>query len=170
MKGSGRLINLCFWSCHDFFKMSSLCHFLLKHQLVMKHHQRKGISLCFSHTKNQKFSTFYTGIIAICKKVTCFFRHPVNLQKLHLRHLSRCLKINLLLIFISSTLSFILQICFSSKFCLLFTSSIYIQMHISLILIMEANALKVSKSAKIRNPYNQVPHLTQDTNGKVTNS
>ena len=30
--------------------------------------------------------------------------------------------------------------------------------------------IKVSKSAKIRNPYNQVPHLTQDTNGKVTNS
>ena len=30
--------------------------------------------------------------------------------------------------------------------------------------------LKVSKVAKIRNPYNQVPHLTQDTNGKVTNS
>ena len=29
---------------------------------------------------------------------------------------------------------------------------------------------KVSKGAKIRNPYNQVPHLTQDTNGKVTNS
>ena len=29
---------------------------------------------------------------------------------------------------------------------------------------------KVSKSAKIRNRYNQVPHLTQDTNGKVTNS
>ena len=28
----------------------------------------------------------------------------------------------------------------------------------------------VSKSAKIRNRYNQVPHLTQDTNGKVTNS
>ena len=24
--------------------------------------------------------------------------------------------------------------------------------------------------AKIRNQYNQVPHLTQDTNGKVTNS
>ena len=31
-------------------------------------------------------------------------------------------------------------------------------------------SLKVSKSAKIRNRYNQVPHLTQDTNGKVTNS
>ena len=30
--------------------------------------------------------------------------------------------------------------------------------------------LKVSKRAKIRNQYNQVPHLTQDTNGKVTNS
>ena len=29
---------------------------------------------------------------------------------------------------------------------------------------------KVNKSAKIRNRYNQVPHLTQDTNGKVTNS
>ena len=30
--------------------------------------------------------------------------------------------------------------------------------------------IKVSKRAKIRNPYNQVPHLIQDTNGKVTNS
>ena len=30
--------------------------------------------------------------------------------------------------------------------------------------------LKVSKGAKIRNRYNQVPHLTQDTNRKVTNS
>ena len=29
---------------------------------------------------------------------------------------------------------------------------------------------KVSKDAKIRNRYNEVPHLTQDTNGKVTNS
>ena len=28
--------------------------------------------------------------------------------------------------------------------------------------------IKVSKVAKIRNRYNQVPHLTQDTNGKVT--
>ena len=27
-----------------------------------------------------------------------------------------------------------------------------------------------SKGAKIRNRYNQVPHLIQDTNGKVTNS
>ena len=30
--------------------------------------------------------------------------------------------------------------------------------------------MKVSKGAKIRNRYNQVPHLTQDTNGKVTHS
>ena len=29
---------------------------------------------------------------------------------------------------------------------------------------------KVSKGAKTRNRYNLVPHLTQDTNGKVTNS
>ena len=27
-----------------------------------------------------------------------------------------------------------------------------------------------SNGTKIRNRYNQVPHLTQDTNGKVTNS
>ena len=30
--------------------------------------------------------------------------------------------------------------------------------------------MKVSKGAKIRNRHNPVPHLTQDTNGKVTNS
>ena len=30
--------------------------------------------------------------------------------------------------------------------------------------------VNVSKGAKIRNRYNQVPHLTQDTNGKVTSS
>ena len=30
--------------------------------------------------------------------------------------------------------------------------------------------IKVSKGAKIRNRYNQVPQLTQDTNWKVTNS
>ena len=39
--------------------------------------------------------------------------------------------------------------------------------------IMQQSAclvVKVSKGAKIRNRYNQVPNLTQDTNGKVTNS
>ena len=30
--------------------------------------------------------------------------------------------------------------------------------------------IKVSKGAKIRHRYNQAPYLTQDTNGKVTNS
>ena len=30
--------------------------------------------------------------------------------------------------------------------------------------------MEVSKGAKIRNRYNQVPHLIQDTNWKVTNS
>ena len=34
----------------------------------------------------------------------------------------------------------------------------------------EYDLIEVSKGAKIRNRYNQVPHLTQDTNGKVTNS
>ena len=32
------------------------------------------------------------------------------------------------------------------------------------------DAIKVSKVAKIRNRYILVPHLTQDTNRKVTNS
>ena len=38
------------------------------------------------------------------------------------------------------------------------------------ILTMSFQVIKVSNGAKIRNRYNQVPHLTQDTNGKVTNS
>ena len=32
------------------------------------------------------------------------------------------------------------------------------------------NIIEVSKGAKIRNGTDQVPHLAQDTNGKVTNS
>ena len=35
---------------------------------------------------------------------------------------------------------------------------------------MKSFITKVSNGAKIMNRYNQVPHLTQDTNGKVTNS
>ena len=35
---------------------------------------------------------------------------------------------------------------------------------------MRTLVIKVSKDAKIRNRYNQVQHLTQDTNGIVTNS
>ena len=38
------------------------------------------------------------------------------------------------------------------------------------IIFQKYKSYKVSKVAKIRNRYNQVPHLTQDTNGKVTNS
>ena len=34
------------------------------------------------------------------------------------------------------------------------------------IYILDGKVLKVSKGAKIRNRYNQVPYLTQDTNGK----
>ena len=44
-------------------------------------------------------------------------------------------------------------------------------MYFKVFIIVYVNiCLKVSKGAKIRNRYNQVPHLTQDTNGKVTNS
>ena len=36
--------------------------------------------------------------------------------------------------------------------------------------IIKKKKSKVRKRAKIRNRYNQAPHLTQDTNGKVTTS
>ena len=39
-------------------------------------------------------------------------------------------------------------------------------LHPGSVIILE----EVIKGAKIRNRYNQVPHSTQDTNGKVTNS
>ena len=39
-----------------------------------------------------------------------------------------------------------------------------------LLFLCYINAMEVSKGAKITNRYNQVPHLTQDTNVKVTNS
>ena len=38
------------------------------------------------------------------------------------------------------------------------------------ILSLFTSLFNKSKGAKIRNRYNQVPHLTQDTNGKVINS
>ena len=40
-------------------------------------------------------------------------------------------------------------------------------LHMFLIRLLLAVFLKVSKGAKIRNLYNQVPHLTQDTNFKL---
>ena len=36
--------------------------------------------------------------------------------------------------------------------------------------VNEMVKVQVNKGAKIRKRYNQVPHLTQDTHGKVTNS
>ena len=42
--------------------------------------------------------------------------------------------------------------------------------HLVLVQQRKTYSGKVSKGAKIRNPYNQVPHLTQDTNGKETKS
>ena len=36
--------------------------------------------------------------------------------------------------------------------------------------LVSLSTIEVSKGARIRNRYNQVPHLTHDTNGKVTNS
>ena len=47
-----------------------------------------------------------------------------------------------------------------------------LQMSLSLRMRAKVNwvQIKVSKGAKIKNRYNQVPHLTQDTNGTVTNS
>ena len=42
--------------------------------------------------------------------------------------------------------------------------------NIPIAFLKKRGIIKVSKGAKIRNQYNQVPHLTQDTNGRVTNS
>ena len=36
--------------------------------------------------------------------------------------------------------------------------------------MLNGHSKKVSKVAKIRNRYNQIPHLTQDAHGTVTNS
>ena len=38
------------------------------------------------------------------------------------------------------------------------------------LLIITSEQLRVRKRAKIKNRYNQAPHLTQDTNVKVTKS
>ena len=42
--------------------------------------------------------------------------------------------------------------------------------HMESMPIKDRGLIKVNKGAKIRNRYNQVSKLTQDTNGKVTNS
>ena len=52
--------------------------------------------------------------------------------------------------------------------CAIMPSCIYIlSTTIAYLSVIEDN---VSKGSNMRNRYNQVPHLTQDTNGKVTNS
>ena len=47
------------------------------------------------------------------------------------------------------------------KFCSVSVLRAYVLMYVT-------STIEVSKGAKIRNRYNQVPHLTQDTNGKPT--
>ena len=53
--------------------------------------------------------------------------------------------------------------------CQMFTEPLHIITFCNLSYKTCAHAYKVSKGAKIKNRYNQVPHLTQDTNGKVIN-
>ena len=65
----------------------------------------------------------------------------------------------LLIISVDIDINLPLKMIFTSALCGLFFGSI--DPHVNLI--------EVSKGAKIRNRYNQVPHLAQDTNGKVTN-
>ena len=53
--------------------------------------------------------------------------------------------------------------------CKMFTEPLHIITFCNLSYKTCAHEYKVSKGAKIKNRYNQVPHLTQDTNGKVIN-
>ena len=46
----------------------------------------------------------------------------------------------------------------------------FLKLLTSCLTAVKKHVIKVSKGAKIRNRYSQVPHLTQDTNGKVTKS
>ena len=46
----------------------------------------------------------------------------------------------------------------------------YVDYYLSFTPRLSHTLVKVRKRAKIRNQYNQAPHLTQDTNGKVTTS
>ena len=55
-------------------------------------------------------------------------------------------------------------------FALLYFYPSYIYSLMAFFLVGFLSAYEVSKVAKIRNRYNQVPHLTKDTNGKVINS
>ena len=59
---------------------------------------------------------------------------------------------------------------FSAQFIKIISHNKKIGCNINVLQQTACLVVKVSKGAKIRNRYNQVPHLTQDTNGKVTNS
>ena len=57
-------------------------------------------------------------------------------------------------------------------FCFVFAMPLCASVYMCLVVTCweRADLLALVCGAKIRNRYNQVPHLTQDTNGKVTNS
>ena len=62
------------------------------------------------------------------------------------------------------------EIALNNRICNLCTDNVIEdEMHFLLCCVFYSD-VRISKGAKIRNRYNQVPHLTQDTNGKVTNS
>ena len=61
-------------------------------------------------------------------------------------------------------------VCIFSLYSCFYSTDVLIAMQTKTTENYMSKILKVSKGAKIRNRYNQVPHLAQDTNGKVTNS
>ena len=90
----------------------------------------------------------------ISTKILCPFRFANSKEKYHLVHPCRLISSFVIHFWTVSHLN-LLQVKFNF-------SSKYLQ--------LSRDWFKVSKGAKIRSRYNQVPHPTQDTNGKVTNS
>ena len=90
------------------------------------------------------------------KIFVCFSKFHYNIQCVLVRFMYVCSKFHyhmqrflVRFVFVFSKFHYNIQ-CFLVRFLLVFS--------------------KVSKGEKIRVQYNQVPHLVQDTNGKVTNS
>ena len=52
----------------------------------------------------------------------------------------------------------------------IFLTSFSLKLSLLQMSLILSEYIEVSNGAEIRNRYNQVPHLTQNTNGKVTNS
>ena len=72
------------------------------------------------------------------------------------------------MIYSQTILELVLDVSFETLFFTILSGHIYTRnAHLGTRIV---GHMKVSKGAKIRNQYNQVPHLTLDTNGKVTNS